>query len=230
MKTAPTHFTDMSVRTRFAPSPTGYLHVGGARTALFNWLFTRHHGGSYRLRIEDTDRKRSTPEAIDAILDGLTWLGIDWDGEVVYQFARADRHAAVARQLLDEDKAYRCYCTPEELAEMRERARAEGRSKLYDGRWRDRDPATAPPGVDPVIRIKMPQEGETVIDDAVQIDFTGGGLLRHRMQIFTIGEYKRRLSARLLRHRPLLWWLGDEKPVTQGALYFVLCTLLVYKP
>ena len=163
---------DPAVVTRFAPSPTGFLHIGGARTALFNWLFTRHNGGSFRLRIEDTDRQRSTQEAIDAILEGLEWLGIDWDGEVVYQFARAARHAEVARQLLEADKAYRCYCSPEELAEMRERARAEGRSKLYDGRWRDRDPGTAPPGVEPVIRIKMPQQGETVIKDAVQGEVT----------------------------------------------------------
>jgi glutamyl-tRNA synthetase len=158
----------MTVVTRFAPSPTGFLHIGGARTALFNWLFTRHHGGKFLLRIEDTDRKRSTEEAIAAIFDGLTWLGLDWDGDAVHQFARADRHAEAANALLAEGKAYRCYCSPEELAEMRERARAEGRAMLYDGRWRDRDPSDAPEGIDPVIRFKAPREGETVIDDGVQ--------------------------------------------------------------
>src|SRR5215469_18576037 len=117
----------MSVIVRFAPSPTGFLHIGGARTALFNWLFARHHGGSFRLRIEDTDRVRSTPQAVAAIIDGLTWLGLEWDGAIVSQSARAARHAAVARQLLAAGRAYRCYCTPEELAAMRERARAEKR-------------------------------------------------------------------------------------------------------
>ncbi|MFQ5775040.1 MAG: glutamate--tRNA ligase [Kiloniellaceae bacterium] len=156
------------VVTRFAPSPTGFLHIGGARTALFNWLYARHHGGLFRLRIEDTDRKRSTPEAIEAILDGLTWLGIHWDGEVVHQFPRAARHAEAARRLLAVGKAYSCFCTPEELEEMRRKARAEGRSVLYDGRWRDRDPSEAPPGVKPVIRFKAPRAGETVIDDLVQ--------------------------------------------------------------
>jgi len=154
--------------TRFAPSPTGFLHIGGARTALFNWLFARHHGGVFRLRIEDTDRKRSTPEAIAAILDGLTWLGLTWDDEVVYQFARAARHAEAAQRLLAEGAAYRCYCSPEELEDMRRQARAEGRAKLYDGRWRNRDLAEAPPGVAPVIRFKAPQDGETAIDDLVQ--------------------------------------------------------------
>ncbi|MBT6116528.1 MAG: glutamate--tRNA ligase [Rhodospirillaceae bacterium] len=158
----------MSVVTRFAPSPTGFLHIGGARTALFNWLFTRHHGGAFCLRIEDTDRARSTEEATAAILDGLEWLGLGWDGEVVHQFSRAPRHAEVAHQLLAEGKAYRCYCTPEELTAMREAARTEGRPMRYDGRWRDRDPAEAPMGVDPVIRIKMPREGETAIRDLVQ--------------------------------------------------------------
>jgi glutamyl-tRNA synthetase len=158
----------MTVTTRFAPSPTGFLHIGGARTALFNWLFARHHGGRYRLRIEDTDRERSTPEAIEAILEGLEWLGLDWDGDVVHQSANRERHAAVAQALLDKGLAYRCYCTPAELAEMREAAKAEGRPVRYDGRWRDRDPAEAPAGVDPVIRLKVPQDGETVIADAVQ--------------------------------------------------------------
>ncbi len=158
----------MPVVTRFAPSPTGYLHIGGARTALFNWLYARHHGGTCRLRIEDTDRKRSTPDAIRAILDGLDWFGLNWDGPVVYQSEHAADHAAAAKRLLDEGKAYFCYCSPEELVEMREQARAAGSARLYDGRWRDRDPADAPPGVDPVVRVKMPLEGETVIEDAVQ--------------------------------------------------------------
>jgi len=160
------------VVTRFAPSPTGFLHIGGARTALFNWLFTRHHGGTFRLRIEDTDRARSTKEAIDAILEGLHWLGLEWDGEVVYQSERAQRHVAVAHDLVQAGNAYRCYCTPEELTEMRAKARAAGSARLYDGRWRDRDPAEAPPGVDPVIRLKVPLTGETVIDDAVQGEVT----------------------------------------------------------
>ena len=160
------------VITRFAPSPTGLLHIGGARTALFNWLYARHHGGQFRLRIEDTDRKRSTGDAIQAILDGLTWLGLDWDGEVVYQYSRAAHHAEVAGRLIDDGGAYRCYCTPEELDEMRQKARAEGRPMFYDGRWRDRDPAEAPPGIDPVIRLKAPREGETVIHDLVQGEVT----------------------------------------------------------
>jgi len=158
----------MSVVTRFAPSPTGFLHIGGARTALFNWLFARHHGGRYLLRIEDTDRKRSTPEAVEAILDGLRWLGLDGDEEPVFQLSRMQRHTEVAERLLAAGKAYRCYCSPEELAEMRDRARAEGRQPRYDGTWRDRDPADAPAGVDPVIRIKAPQDGETTIADGVQ--------------------------------------------------------------
>jgi glutamyl-tRNA synthetase len=158
----------MSVTVRFAPSPTGFLHIGGARTALFNWLFARHHGGKFLLRIEDTDRARSTQEAVDAIIDGLKWLELDWDGAIVLQSERAARHAEVARQLLAEGKAYYCYCTPEELEAMRAKARAEGRSVRYDGTWRDRDPKDAPPGVPPVIRLKAPQTGETVIDDHVQ--------------------------------------------------------------
>ncbi len=129
----------MTVTVRFAPSPTGFLHIGGARTALFNWLYARHHAGRFLLRIEDTDRARSTQAAIAAILDGLTWLELGWDGEVVFQSRNAERHAAVAHGLREEGKAYYCYCTPEELADMREAARAAGRSKLYDGRWRDRD-------------------------------------------------------------------------------------------
>ncbi|MBE1237845.1 glutamate--tRNA ligase [Phaeovibrio sulfidiphilus] len=158
----------MTVVTRFAPSPTGYLHIGGARTALFNYLFARHHGGKFLLRIEDTDRARSTQQAVDAILDSLTWLQLDWDGEPVYQFARAPRHAEAAHSLLEKGLAYRCYCSPEELAAMREEARAAGRPAGYNGYWRDRDPSEAPAGVDPVIRLKMPREGETTIDDLVQ--------------------------------------------------------------
>ena len=155
----------MDVVTRFAPSPTGFLHIGGARTALFNWLFARHHGGRFLLRIEDTDRARSTPEAVAAIFDGLRWLGLDWDGEPVFQSSRVSRHVEAAHQLLRAGLAYHCYATVEELAAMRERAKAEGRPFRYDGRWRDRDPAEAPPGVAPVVRLRAPQTGETVIRD-----------------------------------------------------------------
>jgi len=162
----------MTVVTRFAPSPTGFLHLGGARTALFNWLYARHTGGKYLLRVEDTDRKRSTDDAIEAIFDSLRWLGLDWDDEPVFQHARADRHAEVARELLANGRAYPCYCSPEELTAMREAARAEGRPVRYDGTWRDRDPSEAPEGVAPVIRLKAPQEGETVIPDHVQGDVT----------------------------------------------------------
>jgi glutamyl-tRNA synthetase len=158
----------MSVVVRFAPSPTGFLHIGGARTALFNWLFARHHGGTYRLRIEDTDRARSTKPAVDAILDGLAWLGLDWDGETVFQSQRLDRHAEAARHLLAAGRAYQCYCTPEELEAQRERARVEGRPIRYEGTWRDRDPGEAPAGVKPAIRLKAPQDGETLIRDHVQ--------------------------------------------------------------
>jgi glutamyl-tRNA synthetase len=160
------------VVVRFAPSPTGFLHIGGARTALFNWLFARHHSGTFRLRIEDTDRQRSTPEAVAAIIDGLSWLGLEWDGEIVHQFARAARHAEVARELLARGRAYYCYCTPAELEAMREWARAEKRSVRYDGTWRDRDPGEAPPGIPPVIRLKAPQEGATTIPDLVQGEVT----------------------------------------------------------
>jgi len=156
------------VVTRFAPSPTGFLHIGGARTALFNWLYARHHGGRMLLRIEDTDRERSTKAAIDAILEGLRWLGLDWDGDVVFQFARAERHRQVVDDLLAAGRAYRCYASQDELTQMREQARAEGKPLRYDGRWRDRDPAEAPAGVKPVIRLRAPLEGETVVDDAVQ--------------------------------------------------------------
>jgi glutamyl-tRNA synthetase len=151
---------------RFAPSPTGYLHIGGARTALFNWLYARHTGGSFLLRIEDTDRERSTPEAVDAILKGMAWLGLDWDGQTVYQFARADRHRAVAEQLLSEGKAYRCFATPDELTAMREAQKAAGQPMRYDGRWRDRDPAEGG-GKPYVIRLKARQTGETVVNDVV---------------------------------------------------------------
>lgn len=160
----------MTVLTRFAPSPTGYLHIGGARTALFNWLYARHHGGRFLLRIEDTDRARSTKHAVDAIIDGLRWLGLEWDAEVVFQSAHADAHADVARRLLDDDRAYLCFATIEELEAMRAQARAESRPVRYDGRWRDRDPAQAPRGVPPVIRFKAPRDGETVVRDAVQGD------------------------------------------------------------
>jgi glutamyl-tRNA synthetase len=158
----------MSIVARFAPSPTGFLHIGGARTALFNWLYARGRGGKMLLRIEDTDRERSTRAAIDAILDGLSWLGIDWDGEPVYQFSRAARHREVAEQLLASGHAYRCYANAEELTQMREAARREGRSRLYDGRWRDRDPSETPAGVKPAVRLKAPLTGETAIEDQVQ--------------------------------------------------------------
>ncbi|MGB8278973.1 MAG: glutamate--tRNA ligase [Methylovirgula sp.] len=156
------------VVTRFAPSPTGFLHIGGARTALFNWLFARHAGGKMLLRIEDTDRERSTDAAIAAILDGLAWLGLEWDGDTIFQFQRTARHREVAEHLLAIGKAYRCYASQQELDEMREKARAEGRPPRYDGRWRDRSPAKAPHGVPPVIRLKAPLTGETTLDDEVQ--------------------------------------------------------------
>ena len=162
----------MTVVTRFAPSPTGFLHIGGARTALFNWLFAKHHGGKYLLRIEDTDHKRSTTEAIDAIQDGLNWLGLEPDGDIVFQSKNATRHSEVAQSLLVAGKAYHCYCTPEELTEMRETAKAEGRPMRYDGTWRNRDATQAPAGAKPVVRIKMPQTGETTIRDLVQGDVT----------------------------------------------------------
>ena len=157
-----------AVVTRFAPSPTGYLHIGGARTALFNWLFARHHGGKYLLRIEDTDRARSTDAAIDAIFDGLSWLGLDGDEPPVFQFARSDRHAEVAHALLDAGHAYRCYLTQEELAERRAAAQAERRPFRIDSEWRDADPATWPADKPYVIRIKAPREGETTLHDLVQ--------------------------------------------------------------
>lgn len=160
------------VVTRFAPSPTGYLHIGGARTALFNWLYARHHGGRVLLRIEDTDRKRSTQDAIDKIIDGLAWLGLDFDEAPVFQSDRAERHAEVAHQLLAAGHAYKCFATPEELEEMREAQRAAKQPLRYDRRWRDRDPAEAPEGAPYVIRLRVPIEGATTIEDAVQGSIT----------------------------------------------------------
>jgi glutamyl-tRNA synthetase len=156
------------VRTRFAPSPTGPLHIGGVRTALFNYLFARHHGGEFLLRIEDTDRERSTEAATRGIIESLDWLDLARDGQTVFQSTRIGRHAEVARELLAAGRAYNCYLTPEEMAAERAQARAEGRQWHYDGRWRDRDPAEAPPGVKPAIRLKAPRDGETVTDDLVQ--------------------------------------------------------------
>jgi glutamyl-tRNA synthetase len=160
----------MTIVTRFAPSPTGYLHIGGARTALFNWLYSRRHNGVFRLRIEDTDRERSTPAAVDAIIEGMQWLGLNWDDEIVYQFARAERHAEIAKQLLAQGRAYHCYASPEELEQMREEQRAAGKPIRYDGRWRDKPATDRKPNVPPVIRIKAPQTGETIIHDQVQGD------------------------------------------------------------
>ena len=166
MPTSPASFDP--VVTRFAPSPTGYLHIGGVRTALYNYLYAKHTGGKFLLRIEDTDRARATPGAIEAITEGLRWMGLTWDGAPVFQFARADKHRAAAEKLLAEGKAYHCYATPEELTAMREQQKAKVLSIRYDGRWRNRDPKDAPAGVKPTIRLKAPQEGETVIDDLVQ--------------------------------------------------------------
>ena len=162
----------MSSITRFAPSPTGFLHIGGARTALFNWLYAKNTGGKFLLRIEDTDRERSTQAAVDAILDGMKWLGLDWDDDVVYQFARAPRHAEVAEQLITKGAAYRCYCTAEELTQMREIAQKEGKGFRYDGRWRNRLPSEAPADIKPTIRIKAPLEGSITIHDKVQGEVT----------------------------------------------------------
>lgn len=160
--------TNSGVVTRFAPSPTGFLHIGGARTALFNWLFSRHHGGKFLLRIEDTDRARSTDAAIEAILDGMRWLGLDWDDDAVFQFSRAARHAEVANELVAAGRAYRCFMTQEELAEARAAAERERRPFRLNSPWRDADPATAPADKPFVVRIKAPREGETMIDDQVQ--------------------------------------------------------------
>jgi glutamyl-tRNA synthetase len=158
---------------RFAPSPTGYLHIGGARTALFNWLFAKHHGGKFLLRIEDTDRDRSTPESVQTILDGLTWMGLQWDNANTdgfnyhSQFAARERHAEVARQMIANGTAYYCYATPEELEAMRADQKAKGLPQRYDGRWRDRSPSEAPKDIKPVIRLKAPQTGETIVHDLV---------------------------------------------------------------
>jgi glutamyl-tRNA synthetase len=160
--------TSRQVVTRFAPSPTGFLHIGGARTALFNWLYARHHGGRALLRIEDTDAKRSTQEAIDAIIDGLAWLGLDYDEPPVFQSQRAERHAEVAHQLLAEGHAYKCFATPEELEAMREEQRANKQPLRYDGRWRDRDPCEAPADTPYTVRLKTPVDGEVTIEDCVQ--------------------------------------------------------------
>ncbi|MCI2392910.1 glutamate--tRNA ligase [Aliiroseovarius sediminis] len=162
--------TDQIV-TRFAPSPTGYLHIGGARTALFNWLYARGRGGKFLLRIEDTDRARSTPEATEAILKGMAWLGLDHDGEVISQFDRADRHAEVAHEMLANGHAYKCFATQDEIQAFRDAARAEGKSTLYQSPWRDADPATHP-DAPYVIRLKAPRDGVTVIKDQVQGDVT----------------------------------------------------------
>jgi glutamyl-tRNA synthetase len=159
-----------TVITRFAPSPTGYLHIGSARTALFNWLFAKHHQGQFLLRIEDTDQQRSTQEAVQTIFDSMEWLGLDYDGDAIFQFARAHRHAEVAHQLLKEGKAYYCYCTAEELEAMRSEAKENHGSYKYNGMWRDRNPNEAPVGVKPSIRFKAPQTGETIIHDLVQGD------------------------------------------------------------
>ncbi len=153
---------------RFAPSPTGFLHIGGARTALFNWLYARHTGGRYLLRIEDTDRERNSPAAVEAILDGLKWLELDWEGEAVSQFARAGRHREVAAELLARGNAYNCYSPKEEVDAARELAKAEGRPQIFHSPWRDRKPEDAPKGVKPAVRLKAPREGETIVDDVVQ--------------------------------------------------------------
>ena len=153
---------------RFAPSPTGYLHIGGGRTALFNWLYARGRAGRFLLRIEDTDRERNNEAAVTAILDGLKWLGLEWDGEAVSQFARAGRHREVAHELLKRGAAYYCYASPDEINAAREAAKAEGRPLIFLSPWRDRDPKDAPKDVKPTIRLKAPREGETVVNDHVQ--------------------------------------------------------------
>ncbi len=157
----------MSVITRIPPSPTGLMHIGTARTALYNWLFAQHHKGQMQFRIEDTDRARYAPEFVESIKDGLSWLGLTWDGPILSQFERRDRHAEVAHEMLKNGKAYYCYCSPEELEAMREKAKAEGSLAMYDRRWRD-STATPPAGVKPVIRIKAPIGGESVVKDHVQ--------------------------------------------------------------
>jgi len=162
----------MTIVTRFPPSPTGFMHIGTARTALYNWLFARGRGGQMKFRIEDTDRARYSEEHVQAIINGLKWLEMDWDGDIVSQFEGRERHAAVAQELLDQGKAYYCFCTPEELEEMREKAMAEGRPTFYDRRWRFRDPKEGPAGVKPVIRLKAPMEGTSTVHDHVQGDVT----------------------------------------------------------
>lgn len=162
----------MSIVTRFPPSPTGFMHIGTARTALFNWLYARKHGGKMLFRIEDTDRKRHNEEAVTALIEAMKWLELDWDGEIVSQYEQRERHAAVAREMLANGKAYYCYCSPEELEEMREKAKAEGKMSFYDRRWRDADPNSAPKDIAPVIRIKADLDGATTVHDAVQGDVT----------------------------------------------------------
>ena len=158
----------MTVITRFAPSPTGFLHIGGARTALFNYLFARSNNGKYVLRIEDTDRERSTEEAVGTIINGLDWLELSGDEQPVFQYSRQERHKQIVNTLLEQGKAYKCYCSAHELEEMRALARREGKTVLYDRRWREKDPITAPPNVNPVVRLKSPLKGSTMIDDLVQ--------------------------------------------------------------
>lgn len=162
----------MTVRTRFAPSPTGLLHIGNARAALFNYLYAKHHNGEFLLRIEDTDKERSTQQAVDVIFDGLEWMGITPDQPPVFQSTRIKRHQEVALHLLETGKAYKCFCTPEELAEMRAKAQTEGKPPRYNGYWRDRDPSEAPAGAPYTVRIKAPREGKTVIHDLVQGEVT----------------------------------------------------------
>lgn len=162
----------MSVVTRFPPSPTGFMHVGNARTAIFNYLYAKHNNGKFVVRIEDTDRKRHSEEAVEAIKDGLKWLGLDYDGEMTSQFARLDRHTEIAQKLIETGHAYYCYCTPEELDEMREKAKTEGKKTFYDRRWRDAAPQDAPKDIDPVVRIKAPLDGSTTIQDHVQGEVT----------------------------------------------------------
>ena len=157
----------MAPIVRFAPSPTGFLHIGSARTALFNWLYAKHTGGKFLLRIEDTDRARSTPESVETIYDGLKWLGLDWDGDAISQYGRFARHAEVAEQMVINGTAYYCYASPQELEAMRAEQKAKGLPMRYDGRWRDRPASEAPPGVKPVIRLKAPQTGETTVNDKV---------------------------------------------------------------
>ena len=158
----------MTVITRFAPSPTGFLHIGGARTALFNYLFAQKNNGKYLLRIEDTDRQRSTEKAVGAIINGLDWLELLGDEQPVFQYSRQERHKQIVNTLLEQGKAYKCYCSAEELEEMRAIGRREGKTALYDRSWRERDPSTAPSNVDPVVRLKSPLKGWTAIDDLVQ--------------------------------------------------------------